>query len=111
MPHRPGKKVQVVLHDGTVFALKGFGRWKPYVGQHVMVDEVTNQLIDNLVSACDDVYTIASLFTNLSPQIWRCKWALAVICYRYLNDPRQVFKVAVALDDTVRNIASWQVVQ
>lgn len=28
---------------------------------------------------------------------------------RYLNDPRTVIKVAVALDDTVRNIASWQV--
>lgn len=30
---------------------------------------------------------------------------------RYLNDPRCVIKVAVALDDAVRNIASWQVVE
>ncbi len=29
---------------------------------------------------------------------------------RYLNDPRQVIKVAVSLDDATRNIASWQVV-
>ena len=30
---------------------------------------------------------------------------------RYLNDPRRVIKVGVALDDAVRNIASWQVVE
>ena len=29
----------------------------------------------------------------------------------YLNDPRRVIKVGVALDDAVRNIASWQVVE
>ena len=30
---------------------------------------------------------------------------------RYLNDPRRLILVAVALDDTTRNIASWQVVE
>ena len=29
---------------------------------------------------------------------------------RYLNDQRQVKKIAVALDDTIKNIASWQVI-
>ena len=64
--------------------------------------------IDLALEADDFVYVIEFKRTTLAA----AELQIESRCYadRYLNDPRRVVKVAVRLDDNVRNIADWAIV-